>query len=779
MELTDCKIKNEDYENMDIASLSDRPSADGMSAQTLKERFDASTKHIVQPKINQLIDILTSTEGAGNIGITPIEGVAGYNVQQILTAIKLLLDDKKNAEQSDREIAQKFDAAEAQALVKEVTFSEGSGVFTITKYDGSVQTYDTALEKVALDVRLDGQQFVLTLADGSEQRVDLSAFLTQTEVKNSDTITLSIENGAIVARLATGSIQKMHLSDALIEYIEGKEGLAADSAAAAKVSEQNALNSANAAKASEQAAKTCQEQACLCATQAGLSSNAAAASESNAKASEQAAKEAADRAVDAAGGDFVTNTAFNQFKETVPTLDDGKVSVQQGGLYINPETTEEDKAEAQEALAELGYGFKSYRGFSEIGLETGSETIENIANTLPVWSELITPIGSSDNTTIYPDTYGSLRVIKFDNTTRVIFEFIKKAVNQKWLGVYDSSISAPWSGWVETANPAGYLSLDDSVSMIGARPNANLLYNWYFGNPVNRKGLQLYSFASGYYNVTIDGWSVESNISMQLNDSNITIENKTDAWSILYHQIRADVAKQFIGHKMTYSVLLDGSEGNAARAYIYNGSQVVAIIDPLKVGLNTVTFEYPFASTDNITVRVQTRGVSKLDIKAIKLELGDKQTLAHQDADGNWVLNEIPDYAEQMAICEQYSLKNCSYEGNNFKTTWYPITTLTNGLVYNDTSCGYWVYGKQVTVAMRIASGLSLDAGTEVPLFTLPVGFRPSRHIEVPCACRYSNYNAPIKAGIKSDGTVLLYNSHTSAISTPSNITFEATFFIE
>ena len=136
---------------------------------------------------------------------------------------------------------------------------------------------------------------------------------------------------------------------------------AANSAAAAKLSEQNALNSANSAEQSHQNAKTCQEQACLCATQAELSRKAASTSESNAKASEQAAKnaqqaaeQAAEDAKKIAGGDFVTNTEFNQFKETVPTLDDGKVSVQQGGLYINSETTEEDKAEAQEALKEIG-----------------------------------------------------------------------------------------------------------------------------------------------------------------------------------------------------------------------------------------------------------------------------------------------------------------------------------------------------------------------------------------------------------------------------------------
>ena len=288
MTIQDLKITSEDYTSKDIAGLPDRPSEAGMSAADLKARFDAATKRIVQPKFNQLIDLLNGTEGADNIGITPIEGVAGYTVQQILMAVKILLDDKQSIEQSNIDVGKKFDTAEAQALVREISFSESSGVFTITKYDGSVKTIDTAIEKVALDVRLDGQQFVLTLTDGTEQRVDLSAFLTQTEVKGSETIALSIENGVIVARLAIGSLQKMHFSQELLDYVEGKEGAAADSAAAAKVSEQNALNSANMAAAAETAARNCQEQACACANRAALS-------ESNASASEQAALEAKNR----------------------------------------------------------------------------------------------------------------------------------------------------------------------------------------------------------------------------------------------------------------------------------------------------------------------------------------------------------------------------------------------------------------------------------------------------------------------------------------------------
>ena len=44
----------------------------------------------------------------------------------------------------------------------------------------------------------------------------------------------------------------------------------------------------------------------------------------------------------------------------------------------------------------------------------------------------------------------------------------------------------------------------------------------------------------------------------------------------------------------------------------------------------------------------------EITIKAAKLELGSQQALAHQDTNGNWVLNEIPDYGEQLAKCQRY-----------------------------------------------------------------------------------------------------------------------------
>lgn len=85
---------------------------------------------------------------------------------------------------------EKFDKTEAQGLFKDVAFNKGNGVITFTLYDGSVKTIDTLLEKLAVNFDFDRetQRLIITLDDGTEKYVDLSAFITQYEFLDSETI---------------------------------------------------------------------------------------------------------------------------------------------------------------------------------------------------------------------------------------------------------------------------------------------------------------------------------------------------------------------------------------------------------------------------------------------------------------------------------------------------------------------------------------------------------------------------------------------------------------
>ena len=85
------------------------------------------------------------------------------------------------------------------------------------------------------------------------------------------------------------------------------------------------------------------------------------------------------------------------------------------------------------------------------------------------------------------------------------------------------------------------------------------------------------------------------------------------------------------------------------------------------------------------TTKVMLRAYSgyTVGVIAVKLEMGSQQTLAHQE-DGAWVLNEIPDYGEELTKCMRYlQIISTPYDtsgngvaigyANNTVDLWVPI----------------------------------------------------------------------------------------------------------
>lgn len=106
----------------------------------------------------------------------------------------------------------KLDTETANSLVQNVTINK-QGIFTITKMDGSIIQYDTALEKIAVNFNYnaDTQQIILTLEDGSQQYIDLSALITEFEFLPSDTIDFSVSEGKVSAEVRDHSITEKKL----------------------------------------------------------------------------------------------------------------------------------------------------------------------------------------------------------------------------------------------------------------------------------------------------------------------------------------------------------------------------------------------------------------------------------------------------------------------------------------------------------------------------------------------------------------------------------------
>ena len=210
------------------------------------------------------------------------------------------------------------------------------------------------------------------------------------------------------------------------------------------------------------------------------------------------------------------------------------------------------------------------------------------------------------------------------------------------------------------------ISISGSIIATKAFPcNPNLIVNWYFGNPVNQRGQT--SYPGGAY--SIDRWLLSSgNTSLVVNDGFLTVTTRTNGAAV-------DQIQEFPyppGTVLTLSALMRCTTANAGLQCRF-GKDGTTATDYSKTVTLTGTGDWelvtlPLTIPSGIGAVLQSprfRGTAAgttYDIRAIKLELGTKQTLAHQE-NGVWVLNEIPDYSEQYRRCLRYFQ---SIQGENF-----------------------------------------------------------------------------------------------------------------
>ena len=199
------------------------------------------------------------------------------------------------------------------------------------------------------------------------------------------------------------------------------------------------------------------------------------------------------------------------------------------------------------------------------------------------------------------------------------------------------------------------LDTGDSTSVNTAlkyRSNPNLLVNWYFPRPVNQRGQTEYTTGGAY---TLDRWWMQYDTTLSIVDGGIkiggkwdvhqyfenTLPNATYTLSLLYKdRTGSDPLRLIAGNR---------TDGDLAQTESKDASGILSITFSTAKS-NKVNFGFT-GSTDNSAI-----------IIAIKLELGDMQTLAHKE-NGVWVLNEIPDYGEQLRRCQRYAVDD------NYHTT--------------------------------------------------------------------------------------------------------------
>ena len=236
--------------------------------------------------------------------------------------------------------------------------------------------------------------------------------------------------------------------------------------------------------------------------------------------------------------------------------------------------------------------------------------------------------------------------------------------------------------WVDNAPPAlgatelqaisdSVASYADPVAQVSWFTRPNLLDNWYFVGggsqqgggqfPINSVGKTTYTRTDSYLGYAIDRWILRDN---NRNGNGITLQSGglyLD-WSGSGIQAISQTVEnptKLLGQTITLSALFGSHTGRiwlglwwSATAGIHTSAiQTVEIssdLPSITVTLPTsIPSSYPIL---NIAILTYAGNTPTATVKAIKLELGATQTLAHQE-NGSWVLNEIPNFDEQYMRC--------------------------------------------------------------------------------------------------------------------------------
>lgn len=255
--------------------------------------------------------------------------------------------------------------------------------------------------------------------------------------------------------------------------------------------------------------------------------------------------------------------------------------------------------------------------------------------------------------------------------------------------------------------------ISEALTTSGGGINPNLLDNWYFGNPVNQrsgyyipagvkyntlswtevgttdkaypvigyigqdplitvngtnyivgKSVQVPGYCAAGY--TVDRWyslATATSKTVKVESDGFVISDTADFGAF----IQRIEYQGLLGKTVTFSVLAKCLAQGAQSPYItvmngsgsdysYEGYDMIKAADNYEISSVTVTLSNTAPTGGYFFVDCVGMTGSSIKILAAKLELGDTQTLAHKE-NGVWVLNEIPDFGEQLRRCMYYAEK--------------------------------------------------------------------------------------------------------------------------
>ena len=191
----------------------------------------------------------------------------------------------------------------------------------------------------------------------------------------------------------------------------------------------------------------------------------------------------------------------------------------------------------------------------------------------------------------------------------------------------------------------------------------NLLDNWYFirgveqsdvaSFPINQRGQN--SYAGAIYGM--DRWvGANSNVLLALNYNKYIVLKSSVAGSQNLLMQYFENKEMFAGKTVTISALINSQLVQSTISVPADsstwGSTIGSGSDPVNgcaVYLRYLNSKLCFVFYADDTYTANTN----ILLQAAKIEIGSNQSLAHQDG-SSWVLNEIPNYADQLAKCLRF-----------------------------------------------------------------------------------------------------------------------------
>lgn len=214
-----------------------------------------------------------------------------------------------------------------------------------------------------------------------------------------------------------------------------------------------------------------------------------------------------------------------------------------------------------------------------------------------------------------------------------------------------------------------------ALNNIGAGMRPNLFINPFF--QVNQRGKTSYSISSPTY--TLDGWKTSGTTTSGLvlvKSDSVRVQNSRGSFG--FGQLIEDYSA-LANKTVTVSFLMEIASG-LFQLVVEDGSTKTSPPFSVSDGIQLCSYTCQISSSPSqakFTLENYTASVTA-NIYAAKLEIGDTQTLAYQDSNGNW--NILPqsesDYHTQLLKCQQYF-----YQINVDST--YDV--VLNGIVTNGT----------------------------------------------------------------------------------------------